>query len=121
MENRIIISLFLTLTCCVQLSFSQENKVKNTPNSIYTINLNGNDSPYNFNAFLFSQKIKNQLANYNLGLYKIDKIRKGSTYFTTKYFGKSFFKDSYIMYKDDLTKYFPKPPDLSNIDFRKLH
>ena len=60
----------------------------------------------NFNAFEYTQNIKEQLKSYNLVIYGVDEIRKGKAFFTPKYLGKSFFKDWYNdVYINDLSKF----------------
>ncbi|TVZ27313.1 hypothetical protein JM83_2348 [Gillisia sp. Hel_I_86] len=67
-----------------------------------------------FNPFEYTRNMKEQLKSYNLVIYGTDEIINGKAFFTPKYLGKSFFKDWYVVYQNDLKKYLPKPPDLLN-------
>jgi hypothetical protein len=113
--------LLITLIVITQTNAQKQNIKKPLPQSIYLHNNIIIDKGYKFNSFKFSQSIKSQLKNYNLIIYNSDKIIDGEFYFTTNYLGKSFFKDYYIVYKNDLNKYLPKLPDFTRIHFRNKH
>ncbi len=105
---------FIAIFFCVHLGFSQNNK---QVSSIYFFTFK-TDSTKTFDAVKFSNSIKNQLKKYNLTIYKSDEIRRGKMIFTSKYLGKSFFKDTYKVYENDLNKYLPKLPDFTRNYFR---
>ncbi len=90
------------------------------PKSIFLIQ-KSYQTAMNFDRFEFSRELKLQLQSFNLTIYNTDEIREGSLFFTTDYFGKSFFKDSYTIYKNDLNRFLPKPPSLTKHYFLHQH
>ncbi len=111
MKKRRTISFIIACLACFYQTSAQDNKI--LPRSIYFTQFSNNDSIHYFNAFDFSKNIKLQLKPYNLVIYNANEIRDGRFLFSIDYFGKRFFKDYYIVYKNDLSKHLPKPPDLT--------
>lgn len=118
MKKRRIINFLIIVIVFTSLSFGQKkDSLKSI--SIYCLPIINTKSK--FNEFEFSSKLKKQLNNYHLQVFGVQEIRDGKAFFTTKHLDKYFFKDYYIVYKNDLNKYLPKPPDFTRIYFRNKH